>query len=182
MWDNRRAFWPMYVGLGLNCVALVRARSGWRRFYRSARSAGRRTSSATSRAWSICCLAPACLLFGGWLAERWAKQGACRRRNCASCSWLGCCTSLSRSASASCRNPYVALALLSLSTCVIAHRRRPAERGLPVHRAESKCAPRSPRRSCSCSRHRQAARPILVGWLTDYVFAGSKASCATRWH
>ena len=72
LWTHRGAFGPMFGGLALNSLAL--GTLAWLAPFTNAPTAGARPNTALSLA-----LLPADraagLTFGGWLAERWAKQG-----------------------------------------------------------------------------------------------------------
>jgi MFS family permease len=166
MWDNRRAFWPMYVGLGLNCVAL--GTSFWIvPFYQ-------RTFGWTPDKFGYIqgmvylLLAPLSLLFGGWLAEHWSKQGradaAMRVVFYASLLHIPFAVSFGLVP-----NPYVALVLLSASSCII------LMGAGPQNGAFQSIVPNEMRAQVTASflfvfTAMQAAGPYIVGWLTDNVF------------
>ncbi len=79
LWDNRRAFGPMYIGLGINCVALV-GNSFWMApFYQRTHGWGP-GDFGVYQGWALLILAPAGLLFGGWLAgaSRQARHHGCQ--------------------------------------------------------------------------------------------------------
>ncbi len=74
LWNNRSAFGPMYLGLLINCIALV-GNSFWMApFYQRAHHWGP-AQFGIYQGWLLLVLAPAGLLFGGWLAERLARRG-----------------------------------------------------------------------------------------------------------
>jgi MFS family permease len=171
MWANRRAFWPMYVGLGLNCVAL--GTSFWIvPFYQ-------RTFGWTPDKFGYIqgmvylLLAPLSLLFGGWLAERWTRQGradaAMRVVFYASLLHIPFAVSFGLVP-----NPYVALALLSASSCII------LMGAGPQNGAFQSIVPNEMRAQVTASflfvfTAMQAAGPYIVGWLTDDVFGDPKS-------
>jgi MFS family permease len=171
LWTNRRAFWPMYVGLGLNTLAL--GTSSWMTaFYE-------RTHGWTPKQFGLAqglvylLLAPASLLFGGWLAERWAKQG----RNDAALRVVLLAAALHIPFAVGfglVPNPYVALALVSLSTCI-------SLMGAgPQNAAFQTIVPNEMRAQITASflfvfTAMQAAGPLLIGWLTDDVFGYEKS-------
>ena len=66
---NSRAFIPMYFGLLINCIALV-GNSFWMApFYQRTHGWGP-GDFGVYQGWFLLVLAPAGLVFGGWLAER----------------------------------------------------------------------------------------------------------------
>lgn len=171
LWTNRGAFWPMYVGLGLNTLAL--GTSSWMTaFYE-------RTHGWTPKQFGLAqglvylLLAPASLLFGGWLAERWAKRGhsdaALRVVLLASALHIPFAVSFGLVP-----NPYVALALVSLSTCFS------LIGAGPQNAAFQTIVPNEMRAQITASflfvfTAMQAAGPLLIGWLTDDVFGDEKS-------
>lgn len=171
LWSNRRAFWPMYVGLGLNCVAL--GTSFWVvPFYQ-------RTFGWTPDKFGYIqglvylLLAPLSLLFGGWLAEHWTRQGradaAMRVVFYASLLHIPFAVSFGLVP-----NPYVALALLSASSCII------LMGAGPQNGAFQSIVPNEMRAQVTASflfvfTVMQAAGPFIVGWLTDNVFGDPKS-------
>jgi MFS family permease len=171
LWGNRRAFWPMYVGLGLNCVAL--GTSFWIvPFYQ-------RTFGWTPDKFGYIqglvylLLAPLSLLFGGWLAEYWSRQGradaAMRVVFYASLLHIPFAVSFGLVP-----NPYVALALLSASSCII------LMGAGPQNGAFQSIVPNEMRAQVTASflfvfTVMQAAGPFIVGWLTDNVFDDPKS-------
>jgi MFS family permease len=171
LWGNRRAFWPMYVGLGLNCVAL--GTSFWIvPFYQ-------RTFGWTPDKFGYIqglvylLLAPLSLLFGGWLAEYWSRQGradaAMRVVFYASLLHIPFAVSFGLVP-----NPYVALALLSASSCII------LMGAGPQNGAFQSIVPNEMRAQVTASflfvfTVMQAAGPFIVGWLTDNVFGDPKS-------
>ena len=171
MWDNRRAFWPMYAGLGLNCVAL--GTSFWIvPFYQ-------RTFGWTPDKFGYIqgmvylLLAPLSLLFGGWLAERWTRQGradaAMRVVFYASLLHIPFAVTFGLVP-----NPYVALALLSASSCIM------LMGAGPQNGAFQSIVPNEMRAQVTASflfvfTAMQAAGPYIVGWLTDNVFGDPKS-------
>lgn len=171
MWSNRRAFWPMYLGLGLNCVAL--GTSFWIvPFYQ-------RTFGWTPDKFGYIqgmvylLLAPLSLLFGGWLAEYWSKKGradaAMRVVFLASLLHIPFAIGFGLVP-----NPYVALALLSASSCII------LMGAGPQNGAFQSIVPNEMRAQITASflfvfTMMQATGPYLVGWLTDNVFGDPKS-------
>ncbi len=134
-WDNRRAFGPMYIGLASTAWRWSAIRSGWRRSTQRT-MAGDRTSSASTRVGVLLILAPAGLLFGGWLAET-SRQA--RHRATPTSAWY--CGLRSRTfpfavAFALVPNPWVALVARVAQHLRHWHRHRTAERRLPGHRAQ----------------------------------------------
>jgi MFS family permease len=168
---NRRAFWPMYVGLGLNCLAFGTAAWSTAFFERTFNWTPAQFGTIQGLVYLLA--APACLLFGGWLAERWAKQG--RADAALRVVVLGSALHVPFAISFGLvPNPYVALALLSLSTCL-------ALIGAgPQNAAFQSIVPNEMRAQITASflfvfTATQAAGPFLVGWLTDDVFENEKS-------
>lgn len=117
LWDNRRAFAPMYIGLGINCVALV-GNSFWMApFYQRTHGWGP-GDFGVYQGWALLILAPAGLLFGGWLAGRLAKRGI-MDANQRVVLWASLAHIPFAVSFALVGNPWVALALATLNTCVI---------------------------------------------------------------
>jgi MFS family permease len=117
LWDNRRAFGPMYIGLGINCVALV-GNSFWMApFYQRTHGWGP-GDFGVYQGWALLILAPAGLLFGGWLAGRLARRGVMDANQrvvlWASLGHIPFALTFSLVP-----NPWVALILATLNTCVI---------------------------------------------------------------
>jgi MFS family permease len=171
MWTNRRAFWPMYVGLGLNCFAFGTA--AWSTPFFERTFGWTPAQFGTIQGLVYLLAAPACLLFGGWLAERWTKQG--RADAALRVVVLGSGLHIPFAMSFGLvPNPYVALALLSLSTCL-------ALIGAgPQNAAFQTIVPNEMRAQITASflfvfTATQAAGPFVVGWLTDDVFANEKS-------
>jgi MFS family permease len=117
LWDNRRAMGPMYIGLFINCVALV-GNSFWMApFYQRTHGWGP-GDFGVYQGWALLVLAPAGLLFGGWLAERLAKRGIADA-NQRVVLWASLAHIPFAVSFALVSSPWVALALASLNTCVI---------------------------------------------------------------
>lgn len=117
LWENRRAFGPMYLGLFINCVALV-GNSFWMApFYQRTHGWGP-GDFGIYQGWALLILAPASLLFGGWLAERLAKRNV-MDANQRVVLW-GTLAHIPFAVSfALVPSPWVALALATLNTCVM---------------------------------------------------------------
>jgi len=118
-------------------------------------------------------LAPLSLLFGGWLAEYWSRQGradaAMRVVFYASLLHIPFAVSFGLVP-----NPYVALALLSASSCII------LMGAGPQNGAFQSIVPNEMRAQVTASflfvfTVMQAAGPFIVGWLTDNVFGDPKS-------
>lgn len=117
LWDNRRAFAPMYFGLLINCIALV-GNSFWMApFYQRTHGWGP-GDFGVYQGWILLVLAPAGLLFGGWLAERLTKRGIADA-NQRVVVWAGLAHLPFAIFFALVPNPWVALVLASLNTCVM---------------------------------------------------------------
>ena len=115
--DNRRAFGPMYIGLGINCIALV-GNSFWMApFYQRTHGWGP-GDFGVYQGWALLVLAPAGLLFGGWLAGRLARRGV-MDANQRVVMWASLAHVPFGVAFALVPNPWMALALATLNTCVI---------------------------------------------------------------
>jgi MFS family permease len=118
LWENRRAFAPMYLGLAVNCMSLV-GNSFWMApFY--ARTHG--WGPDTFGIWQgtiLFVLAPTALIFGGRLAEKLAKRGV-HDANQRIVFWASLAHIPFAVAFPLVPNPWVALVFASLSTCVIA--------------------------------------------------------------
>lgn len=74
LWDNRRTFAPMYLGLLVNCIALMGHTFWMAPFFQRTHGWG----PGQFGIYLGCLLlvfAPAGLMFGGWLAERLVKRG-----------------------------------------------------------------------------------------------------------
>jgi hypothetical protein len=171
MWENRRAFWPMYLGLGLNCVALGSAFWITPFYERTFGWTPAQFGFAQGLVYLI--LAPLSLLFGGWLAERWAKQGkadaALRVVFYASLLHIPFAVSFGLVS-----NPWVALTLLSLSSCIV------LIGAGPQNAAFQTIVPNEMRAQITASflfvfTATQAAGPYIVAWLTDDVFGDLKS-------
>lgn len=117
LWDNRRAFGPMYIGLAINCIALV-GNSFWMApFYQRTHGWGP-GDFGVYQGWILLVLAPAGLLFGGWLAEKLTQRGIADA-NQRVVVWAGLAHLPFAISFALVGNPWVALALASLNTCVM---------------------------------------------------------------
>jgi len=117
LWKNRGAFGPMYIGLLINCVALV-GNSFWMApFYQRAHHWGP-AQFGIYQGWLLLILAPAGLLLGGWIAERLAKRGI-MDANQRVVVWAGLAHIPFAVAFALVPSPWMALVLASLSTSII---------------------------------------------------------------
>jgi MFS family permease len=117
LWDNRRAFAPMYIGLLINCIALV-GNSFWMApFYQRTHGWGP-AQFGIYQGWLLLVLAPAGLMFGGWLAERLAKRGIADA-NQRVVVWASLAHIPFAVSFALVPNPWLALGLASLNTAVI---------------------------------------------------------------
>jgi MFS family permease len=115
--ENRRAFVPMYIGLAINCIALV-GNSFWMApFYQRTHGWGP-AQFGIYQGWLLLVFAPAGLMFGGWLAERLAKRGIADA-NQRVVVWASLAHIPFAVSFALVPNPWMALALASLNTCVI---------------------------------------------------------------
>jgi MFS family permease len=117
LWEHRGAFGPMYIGLLINCIALV-GNSFWMApFYQRTHGWGP-GDFGVYQGWALLVLAPAGLLLGGWLAERLAKRGV-MDANQRVVMWASIAHVPFGVAFALVPSPWVALALATLNTCVI---------------------------------------------------------------
>jgi MFS family permease len=115
--ENRRAFLPMYIGLAINCMALV-GNSFWMApFYQRTHGWGP-AQFGIYQGWLLLVLAPAGLMFGGWLAERLTKRGIADA-NQRVVVWASLAHIPFAISFALVPNPWMALVLASLNTCVI---------------------------------------------------------------
>jgi MFS family permease len=170
LWANKRAFWPMYVGLALNCLAL--GTSAWMTpFYQRTHGWGPEKFGWV-QGWVYVLLAPCALLLGGWLAEKLAKRGFsdANLRMVFWASLLHIPFAVSFPIAAS---PWLALACVSLSTCTIS-----IGTG-PQNAAFQSIVPNEMRAQITASflfvfTATAAAGPVIVGWLTDDVFKDPK--------
>jgi MFS family permease len=169
--DNRRAFGPMYLGLLLNCIALGGNTIWMAAFYQRTHGWGP-GDFGIYQGWVLLLLAPAGLLFGGWLAERLAKRGIADA-NQRVVVWAGLAHIPFATLFALVPNPWLALAFASLNTCVI---------GIgtgPQNAAFQAIVPNNMRAKITATflfmfTIGQAIGPILVGYLTTYVFGDPK--------
>jgi MFS family permease len=117
LWENRAAFGPMYIGLLINCIALV-GNSFWMApFYQRTHGWGP-GDFGVYQGWALLVLAPAGLLLGGWLAERLAKRGV-MDANQRVVMWASFAHVPFGVSFALVPSPWLALALATLNTCVI---------------------------------------------------------------
>jgi MFS family permease len=117
LWNNRKAFGPMYFGLAINCMALV-GNSFWMApFYQRTHGWGP-AQFGIYQGWLLLVLAPAGLMFGGWLAERLAKSGIADA-NQRVVIWASLAHIPFGISFALVPNPWMALVLASLNTAVI---------------------------------------------------------------
>jgi hypothetical protein len=168
LWDNRRAFAPMYIGLFINCVALV-GHSFWMApFYQRTHGWGP-GDFGVYQGWLLLVLAPAGLIFGGWLAERLNKRGVADA-NQRVVVWASLAHIPFAVSFALVPNPWVALVLASLNTSVI---------GIgtgPQNAAFQAIAPNDMRAKITSTflfmfTMGSAIGPYVVSSLTTYVFA-----------
>jgi MFS family permease len=169
--DNRRAFGPMYLGLLLNCIALGGNTIWMPAFYQRTHGWGP-ADFGVYQGWVLLILAPAGLMLGGWLAERLAKRGVFDA-NLRVVVWA-CFAHIPFAALfALMPNPWWALAFASLNTCVIA-----ISTG-PQNAAFQAIVPNNMRAKITATylfmfTVGQAIGPILVGFLTTYLFGDPK--------
>jgi MFS family permease len=117
LWANGRAFLPMYLGLLINCMALV-GHSFWMApFYQRTHGWGP-AQFGIYQGWLLLVLAPAGLMFGGWLAERLTRRGI-MDANQRVVVWASLAHIPFAVAFALVANPWVALVLAALNTSVI---------------------------------------------------------------
>jgi len=115
--DNRRAFVPMYLGLGINCIALV-GHSFWMAPFYQRTHGWSPADFGIYQGWLLLVLAPAGLMFGGWLAERLAKRGLADA-NQRVVMWASLAHIPFAVSFALVPNPWMALVLAALNTSVI---------------------------------------------------------------
>jgi MFS family permease len=117
LWGNRRAFAPMYIGLAINSNALV-GNSVWMApFYQRTHGWGP-AQFGIYQGLLLLVLAPAGLMFGGWLAERLSKRGLADA-NQRVVVWASLAHIPFAVTFALVPHPWVALVLASLNTAVI---------------------------------------------------------------
>jgi MFS family permease len=167
LWDNRGAFGPMYIGLLINCIALV-GNSFWMApFYQRTHGWGP-GDFGVYQGWALLVLAPAGLLLGGWLAERLAKRGV-MDANQRVVMWASLAHIPFGVSFALVPSPWVALALATLNTCVI---------GIgtgPQNAAFQAIVPNNMRAKITATflfmfTFGSALGPNTVSWTTTYVF------------
>jgi MFS family permease len=167
LWDNRRAFGPMYFALLLDCVALG-ANTFWMAvFYQRTHGWGP-GDFGVYQGWVLLLLAPAGLLFGGWLAERLAKRGMADA-NQRVVLWAGLGHLPFAALFALMPSPWLALAFASLNTCIIAIGTGPR------NAAFQSIVPNEMRAKITATflfmfTIGQAIGPVFVSSLTTYVF------------
>jgi MFS family permease len=167
---NRRAFVPMYVGLAINCIALV-GNSFWMApFYQRTHGWGP-GDFGVYQGWFLLVLAPAGLVFGGWLAERLAKRGVADA-NQRVVVWASLAHIPFAVSFALVPNPWVALVLASINTCVMA-----IGTG-PQNAAFQSIVPNHMRAKITATflfmfTMGSALGPMLVGAITSNVFGES---------
>lgn len=116
--ENRRAFVPMYFGLLINCIALV-GNSFWMApFYQRTHGWGP-GDFGVYQGWFLLVLAPAGLVFGGWLAEYLAKRGIADA-NQRVVVWASLAHIPFAVSFALVPNPWMALVLASINTSIMA--------------------------------------------------------------
>ncbi len=167
LWDNRRAFAPMYIGLLINCAALF-GHSFWMApFYQRTHGWGP-GQFGIYQGWLTLVLAPAGLMFGGWLAERLAKRGVVDA-NQRVVVWASLAHIPFAVSFALVSNPWLALVLAALNTSVI---------GIgtgPQNAAFQAIAPNNMRAKITATflfmfTFGMALGPNLVSSITTYVF------------
>ncbi len=165
--ENRRAFAPMYIGLLLNCIATGGNTIFMPAFYQRTHGWGP-GDFGIYQGWVLLILAPAALMFGGWLAERMNKRGF-SDANQRVVVWASLAHIPFATLFALVPSPWVALAFASLNTCVIA-----IGTG-PQNAAFQAIAPNNMRAKITATflfmfTIGQALGPIIIGYLTTYVF------------
>ena len=167
LWQNRAAFGPMYIGLLINCIALV-GNSFWMApFYQRTHGWGP-GDFGVYQGWALLLLAPAGLLLGGWLAERLAKRGV-MDANQRVVMWASLAHVPFGVSFALVPSPWLALALATLNTCVI---------GIgtgPQNAAFQGIVPNNMRAKITATflfmfTFGSALGPNTVSWTTTYVF------------
>jgi len=165
--DNRRAFGPMYIGLLINCIALV-GNSFWMApFYQRTHGWGP-GDFGVYQGWALLVLAPAGLLLGGWLAERLARRGVADA-NQRVVMWASFAHVPFGVSFALVPSPWLALALATLNTCVI---------GIgtgPQNAAFQAIVPNDMRAKITATflfmfTFGSALGPNVVSWTTTYLF------------
>jgi MFS family permease len=165
-WANRAAFIPMYLGLACNCIAM--GSSFWMaEFYRRTFNWGQDKYSILQGV-ALLVLTPPFLLFGGWLAEYYAKHG----RDDANLR-VTLFSTLAHIPFAVLfgivGNPYVALILSVFNSCVI------LVGSGPQNAAFQSIVPNRMRAQITASflfvfTVSAAFGQLLVAWITDYGF------------
>jgi len=167
LWENRAAFGPMYIGLLINCIALV-GNSFWMApFYQRTHGWGP-GDFGVYQGWALLILAPAGLLLGGWLAERLAKRGV-MDANQRVVMWSSLAHVPFGVSFALVPSPWLALALATLNTCII---------GIgtgPQNAAFQGIVPNNMRAKITATflfmfTFGSALGPNTVSWTTTYLF------------
>jgi len=170
-WKNRGAFGPLYFGLLCNCIAMGAA--FWMAPFYS------RTFGWSPQQYGIIqgiltvILAPAGLLFGGWLAERLARRGVPDAN--LRVVFIGSMLHLPFAIGfALVPNPYLALVMSVMSTSLIS-----IGTG-PLNAAFQSIVPNEMRGQITASflfvfTVGAAIGPPLIGWLNDSVFRDPNA-------
>jgi MFS family permease len=167
LWENRAAFGPMYIGLLINCIALV-GNSFWMApFYQRTHGWGP-GDFGVYQGWALLVLAPAGLLLGGWLAERLAKRGV-MDANQRVVMWASFAHIPFGISFALVPSPWLALGLATLNTCVI---------GIgtgPQNAAFQAIVPNNMRAKITATflfmfTFGSALGPNTVSWTTTYLF------------
>lgn len=117
LWDNRRTFAPMYFGLLINCIALMGHTFWMAPFFQRTHGWGP-GQFGIYLGCLLLLLAPAGLMFGGWLAERLIKRGI-MDANQRVVVWASLGHIPFAVAFALVSSPWVALVLVALNTSVI---------------------------------------------------------------
>jgi len=167
LYDNRRAFAPMYLGLLIDCIALGGNTFWMAVFYQRTHGWGP-GDFGVYQGWALLLLAPAGLLFGGWIAERLAKRGIADA-NQRVVVWAGLAHLPFAILFALVPNPWMALAFATLNTCVVA-----IGTG-PKNAAFQSIVPNEMRAKITATflfmfTMGQAIGPVVVSSLTTHVF------------
>lgn len=167
LWKNRRAFAPMYIGLAINCMALV-GHSFWMAPFYQRTHGWSPAQFGIYQGYLLLVLAPAGLMFGGWLAERLNARGMADA-NQRVVVWASLAHIPFAVAFALVPNPWVALVLAALNTSTIG-----VGTG-PQNAAFQAIVPNNMRAKITATflfmfTIGSALGPNLVSTLTTYVF------------
>ena len=165
-WDNRAAFGPMYLGLACNCIAMGSA--FWMaEFYRRTFQWGP-DKYGVLQGTVLLFLTPAFLVFGGWLAEHFARRGRddanLRVTMFSTAAHIPFAVLFGLAG-----NPYLALILSVLNSCVV------LIGSGPQNAAFQSIVPNRMRAQITASflfvfTVSAAFGTLLAGWITDYLF------------